>query len=125
MRLTLEPLRRRGILIFKTTFVQFLCSHLVRIRPKSSQDSSETALLEEIEPSAVVLVSSQSHPKGCELVLATDGFEADLEVVECASRDDSFVIRAIFAAGRRWNPREWSPAHLFELKPKANAAGAS
>ena len=112
---------------FEATFLHFLCSQLVRLRPKDGGHPPETVLLEEITPRSVVLSGVRNYTSGERLIMDAEGIEAEVTVVGCESREGGFALRGIFGQGYRWSPAEWTPAHLFELKdaPKAKAAGAS
>lgn len=112
---------------FEATFLHFLCSQLVRLRPKDRGHPPETVLLEEITPRSVVLSGVRNYDAGERLVMSADGIEAEVAVVSCESRESGFALRGTFGQGYRWSPEEWTPAHLLELKgaPKSKAAGAS
>ncbi len=124
MTLTLGLLDRQGILIAKAAILRFLCSHLVRIRPKDWPDASETALLEEIAPDGISFGSERLRTAGQELLVEADEFRAEVRVSGCDVREDSFLVRARFAEGYRWSPDKWTPAHLYELKSSAEGKGA-
>ena len=111
----------------EATFLHFLCSQLVRLRPKDRVHPPETVLLEEITPSSVVLSGARNYRTGERLIMAADGIEAEVTVVNCDARESGFTLKGTFGLGCRWSPEEWTPAHLFELKgaPKEKAAGAS
>ncbi len=112
---------------FEATFLHFLCSQLVRLRPKDRGHPPETVLLEEISPSSLVLSGARNYRRGERLIMAADGIEAEVTVVNCQSREGGFAVTGTFGQGYRWSPQAWTPAHLFEVKdaPKAKAAGAS
>jgi hypothetical protein len=112
---------------FEATFLHFLCSQLVQLRPKDRGHPPETVLLEEITPRGVVLSGVRNYRPGEQFILAADGIEAEVTVVNCEGRESGFVLKGTFGEGYRWSPEEWTPAHLFELKdaPKSKAAGAS
>lgn len=112
---------------FEATFLHFLCSQLVRLRPKDRGHPPETVLLEEISPGSVVLSGVRNYRPGETLILSADGIEAEVSVAGCESREGGFALKGTFAQGYRWSPQAWTPAHLLELKdaPKAKAAGAS
>jgi hypothetical protein len=111
----------------EATFLHFLCSQLVCLRPKDGGHPPETALLEEIASSSVVLSGVRKYHPGEVLILSADGIEAEVSVVACEDRGDGFALSGTFGQGYRWSPEAWTPAHLLELKgaPKAKAAGAS
>ena len=111
----------------EATFLHFLCSQLVRLRPKDRGHPPETVLLEEICASSVVLSGARNYRKGDQLVMVADGIEADLTVSESEARESGFTLKGTFGRGYHWSPQAWTPAHLFELKdaPKAKAAEAS
>jgi len=127
MKWTLDSRRHQVILNFEATFLHFLCSQLVRLPPKDRGYPPETVLLEEISPSSVVLSGARNYRPGDRLIMAADGIEAEVTVVNCQSREGSFSLKGTFGQGYRWSPEEWTPAHLFEVKdaPKSKAAGAS
>ena len=127
MKWTLDTRSRQVILNDEATLLHFLCSQLVRLRPKDRGHTPETVLLEEITPSGVVLSGARNYRKGDQLVMDADGIEADLTVSESEARESGFTLKGTFGRGYRWSPEEWTPAHLFELKdaPKAKAAEAS
>ena len=127
MKSTLDFRRRQVILNFEAAFLHFLCSQLVRLRPKDRSHPPETVLLEEIGPSSVVLSAARTYRPGERLVMSAEGIEAEVSVVGCQSRESGFVLQGTFGEGYRWSPEAWTPAHLFELKdaPKSKAAGAS
>jgi hypothetical protein len=112
---------------FEATFLHFLCSQLVRLRPKDRGHPPETVLLEEITPGSVVLSGARNYQPGERLILSAEGIEAEVAVVGCESRESGFALKGTFGQGYRWSPEAWTPAHLLELKsaPKAKAAGAS
>jgi hypothetical protein len=112
---------------FKATYLHFLCSQLVRLRPKDRGHPPETVLLEEISPGSVVLSGVRNYRPGERLIMSAEGMEAEVAVVGCESRETGFAVRGSFGQGYCWSPEAWTPAHLFELKdaPKAKAAGAS
>ncbi len=126
MTLTLGLLDRQGILIAKAAVLRFLCSHLVRVRPKDWPDASETALLEEIAPDSLTFGSERLRSAGQQLLIEAEGFHAEVHVTGCDVREDSFLVRARFVDGYRWSPKKWTPRHLYELKsaPKSKGAGA-
>jgi hypothetical protein len=111
----------------EATFLHFLCSQLVRLRPKDRSHPPDTVLLEEIGPGSVVLSGVRNYPHGERLVMSAEGIEAELTVVDCQARETGFALQGAFGGGYCWSPDEWTPAHLFELKdaPKSKAAGAS
>ena len=127
MKWTVDTRRRQVIVDFEATFLHFLCSQLVRLRPKDRGHPTETVLLEEITPRGVVLSSVRNYPSGERLVMTAEGIEAELTVVACEGRESGFALKGTFGRGYRWSPEEWTPAHLFKLKdaPKAKAARAS
>ena len=127
MRLTLLPFPRQGIFNFEPMPEHFFCSQMVRVRPRDGTYPAETVLLEEISPQAVVLSGGAPFQVGVELLVAADGFAAQLTVTQCEVREDTYVIRGDFGGGYRWSPQKWTPAHLYEVKdvPKTKAAGAS
>ena len=110
---------------FEATFLHFLCSQLVWLRPKDRGDPPEKVLLEEITPSGVVLSGVRYYRPGERLMMSAEGIEAEVSVVGCDSRESGFALEGTFGQGYRWSPEAWTPAHLFELKaaPKAKAAG--
>ena len=118
---------RQVILNFEATLLHFLCSQLVRLRPKDRGHPPDTALLEEITPRSVVLSGVRSYRPGEQLILAADGIVAEVTVVNCEGRESGFTLKGIFSQGYLWSPEAWTPAHLFELKdaPKSKAARAS
>lgn len=126
MKRTLAPRSRQVILDFEATFLHFLCSQLVWLRPKDCGDPPETVLLEEITPCGVVLSGVRNYRPGEQFIMAADGIEAEVTVVNCEGRENGFVLEGTFGEGYRWSPEEWTPAHLFELKDasKAKAAGS-
>ena len=127
MKWTLDSRRHQIILDFETTFLHFLCSQLVRLRPTDRGHPPETWLLEEITPRSVVLSGAKNYRPGDRLIMSADGIETVVSVVGCESRKSGFALKGTFGQGYRWSPKVWTPAHLFELKdaPKAKAAGAS
>lgn len=127
MKRTLDSRRRQVIVDFEATFLHFLCSQLVRLRPKDGGQAPETALLEEITSSSVVLSGARNYRPGEVLILSAEGIEAEVSVLACEDRQDGFALSGVFGQGYRWSPKAWTPAHLLELKgaPKAKAAGAS
>ena len=127
MRLTLLPFHRQGIFNFEPMPEHFFCSQMVRVKPKDGTHPAETVLLEEISPQAMVLSGGAPFQEGVELLVAAEGFAAQLTVSQCEVREDSYVIRGDFGGGYRWSPQKWTPAHLYEVKdvPKTKAAGAS
>lgn len=124
---TLDTPSRQVIFNFKAPFLHYLCSQLVRLRPKDRGHPPETVLLEEISASGVVLSGASNYRKGDQLVMAADGIEADLTVSESEARESGFTLKGTFGRGYHWSPQAWTPAHLLELKsaPKAKAAEAS
>ena len=107
--------------------MHFLCSQLVRLRPKDLGHPPETVLLEEITPRSVVLSGVRNYRPGERLIMSADGIEAEVTVVDCEDGENGFSLKGNFGQGYRWSPEAWTPAHLFEVKetPKAKAAGAS
>ncbi len=112
---------------FEATFLHFLCSQLVWLRPKDGSHRPEKVLLEEINSSSVVLSGVRNYQPGEALIMSAEGIEAEVSVMACENREDGFALSGIFGEGYRWSPEAWTPAHLFEVKgaPKAKAAGAS
>lgn len=84
---------------------------------ESERFPPNAALLEEIDAESAAIGVESPYPVGTSLKVEAGEFEIPAQIILLLPRETDFLIWVQFSDGRRWDPENWKPDHLY-LPPK-------
>ena len=106
----------------------YLCSELVRVGFRSLRGEARRVVgnLEEISAERAVLLLEVPVPPQTELCFASQGRRFQTVAESCVHDPPlGYIVSLRFAGDYRWNPADFTPAHMLRVRDASRIAEAA